>query len=181
MEINLERIFIDVFAIALAKRKIKAGEELSEEEKNAILQHIYTSAKIEIKDGKELTDVKARVVFKTLSIVTKLIGERGKGYNKACAVMSTSTKSNVDNYRKVLRGVSITSSNQEMSNFQTLIAQYEASGRYGKLMMEFIEAFMAVQDSYKKDYASPIGVELAEQLKEQREEILDLDKKYIRK
>ena len=42
-------------------------------------------------------------------------------------------------------------------------------------------AFMEVNNSYKKEYDKPIEVELVSQMKEKREEILDLDTRYIKK
>ena len=68
-----------------------------------------------------------------------------------------------------------------MENFQTLIAQYEASEDYGRIMGEFVMAFMEVNNSYKKDYQAPIGTELVDQMEDKREEVLDLETKYIKK
>lgn len=181
MSIDFFELFKETVLISIAKRKIAEGVELTEEEKDKILQQIYSAARKEIKDGKELRSTKAKIVFKTLSIVSKMMGEKGKGYHDASVAVTKSTKNNVDNYKRVLQGVEITSKNQIMENFQTLIAQYEASEDYGRIMGEFVMAFMEVNNSYKKDYQAPIGTELVDQMEDKREEVLDLDTKYIKK
>lgn len=171
----------EVMIISIAKRKIKEGIELTEEEKDKILQQIYSSAKKELKDSQELRTTKAKIGIKTLSIVSRLMGEKGKGLSVATKTVLTNTKNNVDNYKKVLKGVNITSQNQIIENFATLIEQYEASDSYGKMMVDYISALLEVNESYKKDYASPIRPELPEQMSEKREKIVELDSKYIKK
>lgn len=181
MEIDFFELFKQTVLISIAKRKLAEGVELTEEEKDKVLQQIYSAARKEIKDGKELRSTKARIAFRTLSIVSKMMGEKGKGYHEASSTVITSTKNNVDNYKRVLRGVDITSKNQIIENFQTLIAQYEAADDYGRIMGEFVMEFMEVNNSYKKDFQSPIGTEYIGQLEDKREEVLDLDTRYIKK
>lgn len=181
MGIDFFELFKETVLISIAKRKITEGVELTEEEKDKILQQIYSAARKEIKDGQELRSTKARIAFRTLSIVSRIMGEKGKGYHEASSAVITSTKNNVDNYKRVLKGVDITSKNQVIENFATLISQYEAADDYGRIMSEFVMAFMEVNNSYKKDYESPIGTELVEQMEEKREEVLELDTKYIKK
>ena len=41
--------------------------------------------------------------------------------------------------------------------------------------------FMEVNNSYKKDYESPISPELVDQIESKREEIIELDSKYTKK
>ena len=178
---NFMDIFQEVMIVSRAKRKIEEGIELTEEEKDKVLQQIYSSAKKELKDGQELRSTKAKLGMKTLSIVSRLMGEKGKGLSDATKTVLSSTKNNVDNYKRLLKGVNITSENQIMENFATLIAQYEASESYGKMMIDFVSALMEVNESYKKDYASPIKPELPEQMEEKREEVIALDAKYIRR
>ncbi len=174
-------MFKDMLAVSIAKRKIAAGEELTEEEKDKLLQQIYSATRKEIQDGKELRGTKARLAFGTLSILTRLMGEKGKGINDATKAVSVSTKNNVDNYKRVLMGVDITAKNQVIENFATLIAQYEAAEKYGTIMGEFMEAYLAANQSYKKDYESPVGTEFVSQMEDVREEVLELDTKYIKR
>lgn len=96
-------------------------------------------------------------------------------------LVKTSTKNNVDNYKRLLRGVDITYKNQELENFATLIAQYEETEEYGRLMSEFVVAFMEANNSYKKDFQSPIGTELVEQMEVHRKAVLELDRGYTKK
>ena len=110
-----------------------------------------------------------------------MLGEKGKGYYDATKTVLSSTRNNVDNYRKILKGVDITAKNQIVENFTTLLAQYEAADNYGELMSEFMLTFIEANDSYKKNYEQPIGVELAEQMSSKRTEILELEKRYIKK
>lgn len=181
MGIDFFELFKETVLISIAKRKISEGVELTEEEKDKVLQQIYSAARKELKDGQELRSTKARIAFRTLSIVSKMMGEKGKGYHEASSAVITSTKNNVDNYKRVLKGVDITSKNQVIENFATLISQYEAAEDYGRIMGEFVMAFMEVNNSYKKDYETPIGTEFVEQMEDKREEVLDLDTKYIKK
>lgn len=181
MGIDFFELFKETVLISIAKRKISEGIELTEEEKDKILQQIYSSARKGIKEGQELRSAKAKVAFKTLSIVTKMMGEKGQGYHTASQAVITSTKNNVDNYKRVLKGVDITSKNQVLENFKTLIAQYEATESFSESMAEFMMAFMEVNNSYKKEYDKPVGVELVEQMEDKREEVLDLDTRYIKK
>lgn len=181
MEINIEEIFRETILISLVKRKLNNGEELTEEEKDQLLQQIYASSKKELRKGQELRSTKSKIAFRTLSIVTKMLGEKGKGYHDATKTVLSSTRNNVDNYRKILKGVDITAKNQIVENFTTLLAQYEAADNYGELMSEFMLTFIEANDSYKKNYEQPIGVELAEQMSSKRTEILELEKRYIKK
>lgn len=181
MGIDFFELFKETVLISIAKRKLAEGTELTEEEKDKLLQQIYSAVRKEIKDGKELRSTKARIAFNTLSVVSKMMGEKGKGYHDASKAVISSSKNNVDNYKRVLKGVDITAKNQIAENFQTLIAQYEAADDFGRIMGEFVMAFMEVNNSYKKEYDKPIGVELVSQMEEKREEILDLDTRYIKK
>lgn len=178
---DLFETFKEMVVISIAKRKIEEGTELTEEEKDKVLQQVFSAARKGLREGKEFRDTKARVAFTTLSIVTKLLGEKGKGFHTASKVVKTSTKNNVDNYKRLLRGVDITYKNQELENFATLIAQYEETEEYGRLMSEFIVAFMEANNSYKKDFHSPIGTELVEQMEVHRKAVLELDRGYIKK
>ncbi len=178
---DFAEIFKEMLAISIAKRKIESGVELTQEEKEKVLQSIYSGARKEINDGKDLNGTKARLAFRTLSIMTRLMGEKGKGANAATKAVLVSTKNNIDNYRRVLRGVSITAENQVIENFQTLIAQYEASEKYGEIMTEFIQAYLEANNSYKKDYQSPIATDLVSDMEDKREEVLELDSQYIKK
>ena len=54
MSIDFFELFKETVLISIAKRKIAEGVELTEEEKDKILQQIYSAARKEIKDGKEL-------------------------------------------------------------------------------------------------------------------------------
>ena len=83
MSIDFFELFKETVLISIAKRKIAEGVELTEEEKDKILQQIYSAARKEIKDGKELRSTKAKIAFKKLSIVSKVMGEKGKGYHDA--------------------------------------------------------------------------------------------------
>ena len=86
-----------------------------------------------------------------------------------------------DNYKRVLQGVSVTSANQIPENFITLLEQYEAAGAYEKLFEEFVDAFAEVGNSYKQEFEKPVAPEVVANLKDRREEVVELSTRYIKK
>lgn len=181
MSMDLGKMIKEAMTVSIAERKLKNGVELTDEEKDSVLQRIYSEAKHSLKSGKDLRDTKTTLAFKGLSIVSRMMGDSGKGYHDASVTLSTSTKNNIDNYRRVLEGVSITAENQIPENFQSLISQYEASAEYTRIMKEFVLAFSEANNKYKKDYQSPIAPELSGQMEAKREEVVELSTRYIKK
>lgn len=181
MEINIGEIIKSTLAITFAKRKIKEGIELTQEEKEVILQQIYKEAKKNYFEAKKFLNTKTKFAFASVSLISKLAGEKMAGYHQASKTISINGKVYPDNYRRVLKGVDITASNQTQENFRTLLDQSEAAFEFEGAYMQFLQEFQAVNDSYKKDYESIFGEEYIETMKEKREEILELDTKYIKK
>lgn len=181
MELDLASIFGEVMITTIIKRKLENGEELSDKEKDIALQRIYKSVNGKIQQAKGINNTKSRLAFSTLSIVTSLMGKQGEGYHNATKAFKTNSAYNIDNYKRVLKGINITAGNQIPENFATLIAQYEASEEFSDAFVNFALAFREKHDSYKKDYASPIAPENVTTMAEKREEILELETRYRKK
>lgn len=175
---EISNMISELLIIKIAKGKIEEGQELTDEEKDRILQKIYSSNKENLQSARKYMDTKANLAFKVVSIIAGLNGQRMKGYATAAKTVNKGIKENKDNHRLVQRGLNITAGNQTMENFETLIAQYEAADEYQISFLDYFMAFKAVNDSYKKDYAAPIGEEHAVTMREKRAEIITLSKKY---
>ncbi len=181
MSIDLTKMIKEAMIISVARRKLKEGIELTTEEKEAVLQKTYASARKSISDVKDLNGTKARVAFGALSLVSRLAGEKGQGLYEASKTMKIGPKNIKDNYKRVLQGVSATSANQIPENFINLLEQYEAADAYEKLFEEFMEAFAEVSNSYKKEFEKPVAPEVVENLEERRDEVVELSTRYIKK
>ena len=181
MSRDLTTMIKEAMIISVARRKLKEGKELTDEEKEAVLQRTYASAKKSISSVKDLNSTKARITFGTISLVSRLTGEKGQGLYEASRTMIIGPKNIKDNYKRVLQGVSVTSANQIPENFITLLEQYEAAGAYEKLFEEFVDAFAEVGNSYKQEFEKPVAPEVVANLKDRREEVVELSTRYIKK
>lgn len=183
MELDLEigNMIHEAILTSNIKKKLDEGIELTEEEKEEFLQHIYQSARTHIREGKEITQTKAKLAYKGISIITLLAGEKGKGFHTASKTIGIRAKNNVDHYSRVLKGVDITAKNPITENFKTLLAQYEATDEFEYKFLEYFTLFIERIESYRKDFASPVAPEIAEEMIKKRKEVLELDKKYIKK
>lgn len=176
---NFSNIISEVFAVTAAKRRMQKGEELTEEEKNKLLQAIYASARKNLKTFKG-NKAGARIGITAVSIFFRLSGKKGKGVAEATKAIGIGFGRYTANQRALINGVSITSENPVAENFTTLLAQYEATDKYEKFMIDLVDEFEERIQSHKRDYASPIGEELQQGMKDTREEVVTLSKRYVK-
>lgn len=177
-EETISSIFKGMFTEIIAKRKLEKGEELTEEEKDELLQQIYASTIEKLREYKKTNTTKAKVCLKAASILSFLGGEKLKGYKFAMTAAGTGIKDNIDNYKRVLIGVNTTAANQTSHNFTTLLEQYEKTEAYSVALAKLMVGIQEVNDSYKKDFQSPIAQEAQAELKDTRSRILELSSQY---
>ena len=162
-----------------AKRKIKNGEELTREDQEEILQTVYSYAKEQLKKFKRTKSTQTSITLKGISAVCSLLGKRFKTISITTGALSTDLKNEKDNYNKLISGVDITNNNRIQENFSTLIAQYDSVSNFYDILIEFMAELYSRNNSYKRDYSTPVAPDKQEELKETREQILSLSKKYI--
>lgn len=177
----LDGIMSSILIESRASRKLKNGEELTPEEQDKLLQVIYRSALNGLKDQKKMNNTKAKLACRFVTFASRLYGEQMEGYGEAFECTRRCLSYGVDNYKRILAGVEITSNNAIRENFMTLLEQNKEVDNFNGAFIDLYEEIQERGTSYKKDYKSPIGEEEQQTLKLSRLRIVELSGKYIPK
>lgn len=162
------------------EKKIDDGEELTEEEKDNYLQHLYKNANESIKESKESQNEISkggRFVLKCISMTGKIFGGQLKEITDAIDTAYFSLKTNKKINAELLKGISITSNNMTLENFQVLREQAKEVDKYFDAFASYIEKYLEHTQSYKRDFSN-LGTEEVETMTNSKTKIKELSKKY---
>ena len=177
--LELLRLDNSISGFRTAKRKVKKGEELTREDQEEILQTVYSYAQEQLRKFKWSKSTQASIALKGVSIICSLFGKSLKNITATTGAISVNLKNEKDNYNKLISGVDITKNNRIQENFLTLITQYEKVSDFYDILIDFIAELQKRVESYERDFSTPVALDKQEELKETREQILSLSKKYI--
>lgn len=163
------------FLIAKIEKKIENGESLTDEEKDSYLQHLYIKAKESINNYK--SSKKPSFSLKIVSMAGKMIGGTTKAYATAIDTTASGIKTNKKNNLELIKGITITSNNMTLENFQVLNEQNKAIDTYIEAFKKYAISFMEKTQSYKQDFTE-FGKEEIEAMTTSKAKIKELSKKY---
>lgn len=171
---------VNTFAIDKIEKKIDDGEELTEEEKDNYLQHLYKNANESIKGSKESQNKLGKggkFILKFISMTGKILGGQIEQTTSTLNTAYSSLKTNIKNNSELLKGITITSNNMTLENFQVLHEQVKEVDTYFDAFDSYIEKYLERTQSYKRDFSN-LGTEEVETMTNSRAKIKELSKKY---
>lgn len=167
--------FTKIYLIDKIEKKLESGEDLTSEEKEYYLQHLYEKAKESIKELK--VNKKSVFSLKIVSMAGRIIGGTAKDYATALNTTASSIKTNKKNNIELLKGIFITSNNMTLENMQILNEQNKAIDTYLEAFEKYAVSFMEKAQNYKLDFTE-VGKEEIETMTTARSKIKELSKKY---
>lgn len=178
---GLSNIIIDKLTFEEIRRKIAKKEELTEEEKDKYLQHLYTNAMQTIEDSNETlnnTPKTGRFILKVVTMAGKMVSSsssEAKDQLEAIATTLEGVKTNKKINFELLRGIRITSNNMIPENFEILEKQNNAAILYNEALEKYIEKYIEYKRNYKKN---DFGKDEKETMANSKTKIKELSKQY---
>lgn len=180
IESIIKESFTKRFLIEKIEKKIENGEDLTNEEKDNYLQFLYQKATEAIKDSKKSENglgKGGKFILKFVSITGKIFGGEIKQNTDALDTAYSSLKTNKKNNFELLRGITITSYNMTLENFQVLREHTNEVDIYFEAFENYLEKYLERTKSYKRDFSN-LGKEEVETMTSSRAKIKALSKKY---
>lgn len=156
---------------------LQSGEQIPRKQILELTKGLRETVKSDLMLGETIKKAPAKTEVELSIKFSEEETDKITGIGKCIRELQVGTERNIDNYQKVLEGITITTENFTVDNLKTLAIQRISAEKYED---EFLRTFLVIASTLPENYQFPIAEDSIQKMNHWRNKVLESEKKYIK-